>query len=312
MLETLWILAGMLITAEFWQAAIRSAAPVAAAAAGEAVTERTGVLNIGLEGMMILSAFTAVWGSGVTGSAFGGLAIGALTGALVACGHAAIVLFLRADQILCGVALNLAALGVTTYLNRLVFGDNPEPVDAFKPIEIPFLTDIPFLGTVLFDYNVLIFLLYGLTGLTGWMLFRTHLGLRLRAVGENARAVANAGYSTQRLRFAAVVFGGLMAGLAGAAYALGNVRYFTENMTAGIGFVALALVIVARWNPWAILPVGLLYGGAQALALRGQTADLTIPFEWLLALPYVLTLVVYFIVSGKNSAAPAALGRELE
>jgi ABC-type uncharacterized transport system permease subunit len=270
------------------------------------------VLNIGIEGMMLLSAFVGVWGSGVTGSAVGGLLLGAVCGGLIAGLHAFVVLVLRADQILSGVALNLAALGITTYLSRLVLGENPEPVASFKTIEIPLLGDLPFLGKVLFEYHALIYLLYGLTALSGWALYRTQLGLRLRAVGENPAAVANAGYSVLRLRFLAVGFGGIMAGLAGAAYALGNVRYFTENMTAGIGFVALALVIVGRWNPWWIVPVSLLYGGAQALALRGQTADLSIPFEWLLALPYVLTLLVYFVVSGKNTSMPAMLGRELD
>lgn len=312
MLESLTALAGLLVSAEFWQSAIRSAAPISAAAAGEAVTERTGVLNIGIEGMMLMSAFSAIWGSGVTGSATGGIVIGALCGLAISGFHAFVVLVLKADQILSGVALNLGALGVSTYLSRFVFGDNPEPVAAFKTFTIPLLSEIPFIGKVLFEYHALVYLLYGLTALTGWALFRTHLGLRLRAVGENPKAVANAGYSVNGLRAGAILFGGLMAGIAGAAYALGNVRFFTENMTAGVGFVALALVIVARWNPWWLIPVGLIFGGGQALALRGQTVDLAIPFEWLIVLPYVLTLVVYFVVSGKKTAAPAMLGKPLD
>ncbi|MBC2607903.1 ABC transporter permease [Pelagicoccus albus] len=312
MFDSALVLGGLLISAEFWQAAIRSAAPITIAATGEAVTERTGVLNIGIEGMMLMSAFAAVWGSGLTGSAFGGLALAALCGLAISAVHTVVVLALRADQILSGVALNLAALGTSTYLSRLVIGDNPEPVSAFESMEIPLLSKIPFFGTLLFEYNVLIYLLYALTAFTGWFLFRSHLGLRLRAVGENPQAVANAGFSVTRLRASAILFGGLMAGLAGGAYSLGNVRFFTENMTAGVGFVALALVIVARWNPWWLIPVGLIFGGGQALALRGQTVDLAIPFEWLIVMPYILTLVVYFFVSGKKSSAPFMLGQKLD
>ncbi|MEM9159277.1 MAG: ABC transporter permease [Verrucomicrobiota bacterium] len=311
MLEALIALGGLLISAEFWQAAIRSAAPISAAAAGEAVTEKTGVLNIGIEGMMLMSAFCAVWGSGATGSAWGGLAIGMLCGGIIAAFHAFVVLWLKADQILSGVAINLAALGSSTYLSRMVMGEDPKPVPSFETFALPLLGKIPFIGKLFFEYHALVYLLYFLTALIAWALFRTHYGLRLRAVGENPQTVANAGYSVLSLRAAAVVFGGLMAGIAGAAYALGNVSYFTENMTAGVGFVALALVIVARWNPIWLIPVGLIFGGGQALALRGQTVNLNVPFEWLMALPYILTLVVYFIVSGKRNAAPAMLGKEL-
>ncbi len=312
MLEILLGLGGLFLTVEFWQATVRGAAPVAAAAAGEAVTERTGVINIAIEGMMLMSAFAAVWGSGVTGSAVTGLTLGVLCGGTIAALHAAVVLFFRADQILSGVALNLVALGLSTYLARLVLGESPTAVASFTTLRVPLLADLPLVGPLFFEYHGLIYVLYGATAFAGWALFRTHLGLRLRAVGENPAAVANAGFRVVRLRWLATVFGGLMAGLAGGAFALGNVRYFTENMTAGVGFVALALVIVARWNPWWLLPAGPLYGRAPALGLRAQTIDLPIPYEWLMALPYVLTLVVYFIVSGRKSAQPAVLGRALD
>lgn len=294
---------------EFAAASIRSASPIAGAAVGETVSERAGVLNIGLEGMMLTGAFTGVLGSSLTGSVWAGLCCAILAGAAVGALHAFVSLTLRADAILSGVAINFAALGLTTFLNRTVFGPTPEAVNAFEPWAVPLLSRMPVVGGLFFQHTPLVYLLYGSAPLAWLFLYRLRAGLRLRAAGEDPRAATAAGVPVVKFQYIATITCGALAGMAGTYASLGSVQYFTENMTAGNGFIALAVVIVGRWNPLLVVAASLLFGGVWALALRGQAFSDALPYELLLMLPYLLTLLAYFLMGGGRGCMPASLGK---
>jgi len=297
---------------EFFAAAIRSACPIAGAAVGETIAERGGVINIGLEGMMLTGAFCGVLGSMLTGSVWGGLAVAIFAGAAVGGLHAFLCITLKADEILSGIAINFAALGLTTFLNRTIFGRTPDPVNAFEPLAIPFLADLPLLGPLFFHHIPLVYLLYLAAPVAWYVLFRTRAGLRLRSIGEDPAAASGCGVPVKLYQYGAMLACGALAGASGTYASLGNIQYFTENMTAGNGFIALAVVIVGRWNPLIVMGVAVLFGAVWSLALRGQGMEDFLPYEILLMLPYVLTLVAYFFLSGGRQAMPAALGQPKE
>jgi len=297
------------LATELFAAAIRSACPIAGAAVGETIAERGGVINIGLEGMMLTGAFCGVLGSMLTGSVWGGLLFAVLSGALAGALHAFLCVTLKADEILSGIAINFAALGLTTFLNRTIFGRTPEPVDAFEPVAIPVLSELPILGPLFFNHIPLVYILYAAAPVAWFVLFRTRTGLRLRSIGEDPAAASGCGVPVKLYRYGAMLVCGSLAGASGAYASLGNIQYFTENMTAGNGFIALAVVIVGRWNPLIVMGVALLFGAVWSLALRGQGIENFLPYEILLMLPYVLTLVAYFLLSGGRQAMPAALGQ---
>jgi simple sugar transport system permease protein len=298
-----------LLSADFARAAIRVTTPLVGASLGEVMVERSGFVNIGVEGLLLLGAFFGVVGSWWTHCVWGGvllaLAVGAVGGLLLTW----ISIFLGVNQVVAGAALNLAAAGLTTFLNREIFGQNPPAVPGFEAWPVPLLDRIPIVGPILFDQIPLVYLVYLLAPLGGLILFRTNWGLRLRAVGEKPRAAASAGVRVRRYRMVALVIGGMLASLGGTYYSLGTVRFFTENMTSGNGFIALAVVIVARWNPYWLIPVSLLFGGAGALALRAQAFHVGIPFEFLFMLPYLLTMLIYGGVIGP-ARPPASLGTD--
>jgi simple sugar transport system permease protein len=297
----------LFLSPDFVQAALRFATPLIGAATGEILAERAGVINIGLEGMMLVGAFTGVLGSALSGSVWGGLALAILAGGLVGLLHAGATVLLGTDQVISGAAINLGALGLTAFLNREIFGQTPPPVPSFEPFRLPLLGDLPLVGPALFNHIPLVYIVLALAPLATLALFRTPWGLRLRAVGEAPEAAASAGIHVRRYQIVAVTLGGMFAGLAGTYFSLGNVRVFTENMAAGNGFIALAVVIVARWRPNRAVLVALLFGAASALAFRAQAFQLALPYELLLALPYALTLLVYFLRGAKAySAAPGS------
>jgi simple sugar transport system permease protein len=294
----------------FLAAAIRLSVPIMLAGIGEAISERGGVINIGLEGMMLAGAFGAVVGSHVTGNPWLGLVCGMGAGILISLPHGLISINLGGDQIVSGVSLNLVALGLTTFLFRRTFGITDQPqVAGFEPLDIPFLSQIPVLGPSLFSQSILAYIAVAL-GLVLWvLLFRSRWGLRWRAAGDDPTALDTVGVSVDRTRWGALLVCAALAGMAGAAISLGQLFTFIENMTGGAGYVALALVIVARWNPlWAVV-VAVAFGAAEAIALRVQAVGVTlIPYQLSLMLPYVLTLVVYGLAA-RSGRAPRALGK---
>ncbi len=288
-------------------AMLRYATPLVFAALGGVVSERAGVVNIGLEGMMLVGAFFGIWGADVTGGWIGGLIVGMAAGGVLGLLHAFFAVSLRADQIVSGFAVNLLALGLTGYLFLHIYGaeGTPDGIGQVPDVSLP-IEWIPFVGDALAHLNLLVWLSLIGVGVTALVVFRTPLGLRLRSVGENPRAAETVGISVYRTRYLAVVASGILAALGGAFLSIGFVHSFSQNMTAGRGFIALAAVIFGRWKPGGALAAALLFGFSSALAQR-------LPVFWpsgatlLQALPYVLTLIAVAGVIGR-STPPAADG----
>jgi ABC-type uncharacterized transport system permease subunit len=293
-------------------AMLRYATPLLFAALGGVVSERSGVINIGLEGMMLMGAFFGVWGAEKTGSWVLGLVIGMAAGVLLALVHAGFAVTLRADQIVSGFSMNLLALGITGYFYVNIYGTEgtPDNIPRTPDVKLPGIQDIPFVGDVIGQLNILVWLGL-LTVLLIWVvLFRTPAGLRLRSVGENPLAAETAGLSPVKIRYRAVGASGALAALGGAYLSIGFVGSFTENMTAGRGFIGLAVMICGRWLPQGALVFALLFGFFTALAQRLPvfSPSAATLFQ---ALPYVVTLIAVAGVVGR-SIPPAADGRPLD
>ena len=294
-------------------ATLRFATPLIFAAIGGMFSERSGVVNIGLEGMMLTGCFFGIWGADKTGSWEGGLLIAMAAGGAMALLHAFFAISLRADQIVGGTAINFLAVGITGFLFIDIYGSTGTPSDipAIPDVHLNFLHDIPVIGNYLQgafgQMNLMIWLALALVVLSSLFMFRTPLGLRLRSVGEHPRAADTVGISVYRTRYLAVTFSGMLAALGGAYLSIGFVHSFNQNMSAGRGFIALAALIFGKWNPYGALGAACLFGFSSALAERlpvysGSAATL---FQ---ALPYVLTLIAVAGVIGR-SIPPAAVGR---
>jgi general nucleoside transport system permease protein len=288
-------------------AMLRFATPLVFAALGGVVSERSGVVNIGLEGMMLAGAFFAIYGGDLLGGWVGGLGLGMVAGGVFALVHAVFAVSLRADQIVSGFAINFLALGITGYLFLHHYGEQgtPEGLPAVPDVSLP-IDWIPFFGPALDNLNLLVWVALILVVLVSVFLFRTPTGLRLRSVGENPRAAATVGISVYRVRYLAVVASGVLAAMGGAFLSIGFVHSFNQNMTAGRGFIALAVVIVGKWRPGAALAAALLFGFSQALAQRLPVFSES-SATLLQALPYVVTLVAVAGLVGR-SIPPAADG----
>jgi ABC-type uncharacterized transport system permease subunit len=293
----------------FLAAGLVLGAPILLAALGELLVERTGVLNIGVEGMMLGGAFAAALGAWGTGSTAVGVAAAAATGVALAVLFALATVRLGADQIVAGAAINLLALGATGALYRAIIGATGTALvlPTLPALPIPLLRDLPLVGAPLFAQHALVYAGVCATPLLAFLFRRTGLGLRLRALGDHPRAAASLGISVQRGRVAALAVGGGLAGLGGAALTLAATNTFVEGITAGRGFIALAVVVFGRWSAWGVLGGALLFGLASALQFQFQAAALAVPYQLFLMLPYVLTLVVLLLSSGEGRA-PRALG----
>jgi simple sugar transport system permease protein len=289
------------------------ATPLTYAALGGMFSERSGVVNIGLEGMMLMGAFFGIWGADVTGSWVGGLLIGMVSGGLLALVHAYFSIHLRADQIVVGTAINFLALGVTGYYFIKIYGANGTPgsISQVPDVNInkwfPGFKSIPFIGPVFGDLNALIWFMFVVLIASYIVMFRTPLGLRIRSVGEHPRAADTVGISVYKVRYGAVMLSGMLAALGGAYLSVGYVGSFSENMTAGRGFIGLAALIFGNWRPFGAFAAALLFGFSSALAFRLQQPWPTaaILFQ---SLPYVLTLIAVAGVIGR-SIPPKASGR---
>jgi len=293
------------------EAALRLAAPLLLAALGELVVERAGVVNIGVEGMMLTGAFVGFATGAATGSAASGVAAAAAAGAGVGVLFAMFAVVRRTDQIVVGMAVNLLALGVTGLGARALYAGATPTGPTVVNLAVPGLAEIPFLGDVLFRQSPFLSAAVALAAATGFALARTRPGLRLRAVGEAARAADAEGVGVARVRFAAVVFGATLAGIAGAALSLAQSDTFTEGMTSGRGFIALAIVIFGRWSATGVVLAALFFGAATALQFRLQAQGSGIPYPLFLMLPYVVTLAVLAFATARVTA-PRELGRAYE
>jgi ABC-type uncharacterized transport system permease subunit len=287
---------------------VRYATPLVFAALGGLFSERSGVVNIGLEGLMLISAFTGVVGAYFSGNVLVGVLFALAGGLIFALIHALMSVTFEADQIISGTAINLLALGGTGFLMVEIFGSGGTSprIGGFDEIPIPLLSRIPIIGPALFNHSPLVYLMLALIPVVYFVVFRTAFGLRLRATGEAPEAVDTAGVSVPRMRYYGVALSGLLAALGGAYFSMDQLSAFSEGMTAGAGFIALAALISGRWNPIGVAAAALLFGFAQAVTFR--VAQGAIPLELLQSFPYVLTIVALAAFGGR-AVAPAAVGK---
>ncbi len=283
--------------------------PILLAALGEMVTERAGVLNLGVEGMMIMGAICGFIVAVGTGSPLLGFVAGAAGGAGISLLFAVLTLVFLANQVATGLALTLFGLGLSALMGQGYTGIKPP---ATAEIDFGALSEIPFLGRVLFSHDWVVYFSLFMVVAIWWFITRTRAGLVLRAVGESAEAAHALGYKVARIRLGAIAFGGAMAGMGGAYISLIRVPQWTDGITAGAGWIALAIVVFASWRPVRVLIGAYLFGGITVLQLNLQAAGSSIPVEYLSMAPYLVTIAVLVAISagrGRNTDAPAALGQ---
>lgn len=297
--------AGFLVS--FLAGAIRMSVPILLPALGEIFTQRSGILNLGLEGIMMMGAFAGFYGAYASGSVWLGLILAIIVGALFSSIMAFLSVTVRANQVIAGTALTILGGALAIFLYRAVFGilKLPPWVEPFPALKIPFLSTIPLLGPILFQHNILVYLTLILVVIADITLEKTTFGLKVRAVGEHPRAADSKGINVYRIRYICVMLGGALAGLGGAFLSIGFMNCFLGEMTAGRGFIAVAVVVFSRWRPYRALGAALIFGAANALQLRLQAIGVPIPYQFLVALPYFLTILVLISVS-KKAQVPAA------
>lgn len=292
-------------------ATLRMATPLIYAAVGEVFAERSGVINIGLEGFMLLGAFAGFATTFYTGSLALGLIAAIASGLVAGLLFALFTVTIQANQIVVGAAFNMIGLGLTGFLYRALFATSAQrgiSVETFPPVPIPLLSRIPFLGEVLSRQNVLVYGALLLVPIAAFGLYRTAFGLSIRAAGEHPRAADTAGINVTVIRYVTVLIGGVLAAIGGAFLTLAHANQFVEAMTSGRGFIALAVVVFGRWSPWGALGASLLFGVFFALQLRLQAvSELAAPYQFLQALPYIATLLVLVGIHGR-ARVPKALG----
>ena len=288
---------------------VTASTPLLLAAAGELVVERSGVLNLGVEGMMIVGAACGFAGAYLTGSTLVGALCGILAGATLAAVFAALTLGLAVNQVASGLALTILEVGLSGLIGSGFVG---QKIAGAPHLQIPGLTDLPVVGRLLFGQDVFVYLSVALIAGIGWFLYRTRAGLVLRAIGDNHASAHALGYPVLKIRAFAVLFGGGCAGLAGAYLPLAYTPFWVSGMTAGRGWIALALVVFASWRPVRLALGAYLFGAVTILQLHAQGAGLGIPSQLMTSLPYLATIIVLVAISRTRgragSAAPASLG----
>jgi general nucleoside transport system permease protein len=297
------------IATDVADATVRTATPLLLAALGETVAERAGVINIGLEGTIIVGCLTGVIAATPLG-ATGGLLAAALGGVCLAAILALFVITLRADQIITGTAISMLGLGATGAAYRAYFGSTGAALTTptLPTLEIPGLHRLPVIGRAIFSESLPTYLAIVLAIVVWFGLYRTHRGLALRAIGESPAAARASGVPMRRLQLAAILFSGACGGLAGGTLSLAQVGTFAEGMSAGRGFIAIAIVALGRWHPLGATLAALVFGFASAVQYLFQALAINLPYQLFLALPYVLTLVALALSAGRY-AAPASLGQ---
>lgn len=309
MIENASIVEG--VASAFTQAMIRTATPLFLAASGELLIERAGLINIGLEGVILSGAFGALVGATHwAGEPVVGYAIAALAGVLVMLIFATATLGMGADQIITGTALTLLALGVTGTLYRTIYGAAGVILNirTSARVSIPVLSQIPVIGEALFSQPLVTYFAYCVVPLLWWFLSRTHAGLALRAIGESPVAAIAAGVPVQRFQFIACLVAGALGGIAGGVLVLAQAGTFVEAMSAGRGFIAIAIVVLGRWHPLGVALAALLFAATTSLQYLAQAMGLDVPYQLILALPYVLTLGALAGIGGR-ARPPARLAR---
>jgi simple sugar transport system permease protein len=294
----------------FLAATVRTATPLVLAAMGELLVERAGLINIGLEGAILAGAFGSLVGA-TAGGVMGGFVGAVIGGVAVAALFALFVVWLRADQIITGTALTILSLGATGTLYRTLYGSSGAAlaISTSAPLSIPFLSRIPVIGPALFAQPPITYVAYSLIPLVAWWIRGTHAGLALRAIGEQPEAAQVAGVRVERLRVLAVLAGGVLGGLAGGTLVLAQAGTFAEGMSAGRGFIAIAIVVLGRWHPLGVALAAFVFGAASALQFAFQAMGWHAPYQIFLVAPYLLTLAG--LVGAGRARSPAALGKAL-
>jgi simple sugar transport system permease protein len=289
---------------------VTAATPLVFAAVGEVVVEKAGVLNLGVEGMMIIGAIAAFATAVSTGSEVLAILAGAGAGILIAIIFGVLTVYLQSNQVATGLALTIFGLGLSALIGHSYVG---KTFDGLEKLNIPGLSDIPIIGPVLFGHDALVYLSVVSVAIVAWVLRRTRVGLLIRAVGENHDAAHSIGYSVTLIRMGAIMFGGAMAGIGGAYLSIAYTPLWVENMTAGRGWIALALVVFASWKPWRAFFGAYLFGGITIIQLYAQGMGVEVSAQFLSMLPYLATILVLVIISRDSARArldaPACLGK---
>ena len=289
---------------------VTAATPLVFAAVGEVVVEKAGVLNLGVEGMMIIGAIAAFATAVSTGNEFLAIIAGAGAGMLIASIFGVLTVYLQSNQVATGLALTIFGLGLSALIGHSYVG---KTFDGLAKLNIPGLSDIPVIGPVLFGHDALVYLSVVSVAIVAWVLTRTRMGLLIRAVGENHDAAHSIGYSVTLVRLGAILFGGAMAGVGGAYLSVAYTPLWVENMTAGRGWIALALVVFASWKPWRAFFGAYLFGGITIIQLYAQGMGVEVSAQFLSMLPYIATILVLVIISRDSARArldaPACLGK---
>lgn len=291
---------------------LRLSIPITFAAIGGVIAERSGVFNVALEGCILGGAFGAAVGAYVFGSPLVGLVFGVLVALLAGLILAGLAVGLAINQLVAGIAINILMLGLTSYLARLILGaDATSILPGFAPIALPVLSSIPYLGQLLFSADILTYAMYLLVPLSWWVIYRTPWGLALRAIGDYPVAADSAGISVPKMRLVAVMASCSLAGLGGAYIVLSQVHVFTENMSAGKGFIALAALILGRWNPVGAFLACLFFGFCDALQLRLQFSAPDVPYQLFSIVPFIASFLALVVFAGKVRP-PSAIGTRYE
>jgi simple sugar transport system permease protein len=289
---------------------IRLATPYLYAAIGETFGQRSGVLNLGVEGQMLLGAFAAFYVALTTENLWLGVLAAMIVGALMGLAMAFVTINLQAVQGISGIGFYLFGLGLSDLLFQKILG-TVETVKGFPKVFIPVLSDIPVIGEIFFRQNILVYLALALVPLSWFILNKTTLGLKIRAVGENPEAADSLGVSVARIRYFTIILGGTLSGIAGASLSIALLNVFQQNMTSGLGFIAVALVYFGAWRPWGVLGGALLFSFVNSLQLWVQVLGIPIPSDIAVMMPYILTILV-LVLTVSRVRAPSALTRPFE
>lgn len=289
---------------------IRLATPYLYASIGETFGQRSGVLNLGVEGQMLLGAFAAFYVSFTTGNLWLGMLAAIITGLLMGLAMAFVSINLQAEQGISGIGFYLFGLGLSDLLFQKLMG-TVETVSGFRSIYIPWLSDIPIIGEIFFNQNILVYGAYFMVFVAWFVLNKTTLGLKIKAVGESPQAADSLGVSVSKVRYFAVIFGGVMSGIAGASLSIALLNVFQQNMTSGLGFIAVALVYFGGWRPWAVMGGALLFSMVNSLQLWVQVLNIPIPYDFAVMMPYVLTIIA-LIITVQRIRPPSALTKPFD
>jgi len=299
---------------DFYVAVIRMTTPLLLAAMGGLVAERAGLVTFGMEGMMLMGTLGGVIGSHLTGSVWGGLLLAIIFSMFIGLAYAVMAVTVGAHQIVTCVALNMGTLGLTSVLFGLVFGGGKDAVvqevvkvASLNTFKVPILGDIPVIGPIFFNHYPLVYLAFLMVPAIWFLLYRTTWGLKIRAVGEHPHAADTVGINVVQTRYITLLLAGALAGLAGAFLSIGVLNTWQENMTTGRGFIAYTAIVFGKWQPVGVFLGALLFGLADALQLRMQTMNINVPYQAMVAFPYIVTLIALVLFVGKASW-PAASG----